>query len=243
MRGLPGKAARRLWVFKRLAIAALFCLAAGELVLSTPLAARLLFAGLQIAPPLSEGQLRALSAGPPAAIAILAAGRRREAAEYGGQFGNETLDALSLERVRYGAYLGRKTGLTILVSGGLAGPRDVPLATLMAETLSADYGIRAKWLESESSNTAQNAILSTELLKRAGIGRVILVTHAWHMNRAEKAFAANGLSIEPAPTAFYDTKWSDIGSEITPSLMTLRMSGYAIHEIVGGAWYRLRYGY
>jgi uncharacterized SAM-binding protein YcdF (DUF218 family) len=216
---------------------------AGGFVLATPLAARILFSTLQIDPPLTQAEVNSLSTGQPAAIVILAAGRRREATEFGGGLGNETLDPLSLERVRYGAYLGRKTGLPILVSGGLSGPRDPSLARLMAATLSSDYGLQPKWLEDRSSNTAENAIHSAGILKPAGITRVILVTHAWHMKRSEKAFTANGLSVKPAPTAAYDTSMMGILDEITPGLGTLRMSGYAIHEIIGIAWYSLKYGY
>jgi len=243
MRVLTGKFASHMPFFKRAAIAILICLAAGEFVLSTPLAARMLLKELQTDPPLSEAEVSALRNGPPGAIAILSAGWRLGSPEFGGQYGGETLDALSLERVRYGAYLSRKTGLPILVSGGLSELGNTSLAALMAETLFTDYGIRARWLESRSANTAENAIYSSELLKRDGITRVILVTHAWHMKRAEQAFAANGLSVKPAPTAFYDTRWSNLWNEMTPALGTLRMSGYAIHEIVGMAWYRLKYGY
>ena len=114
----------------------------------------------------------------------------------------------------------------------------------MADTLQIDYGIRPKWIEDRSVNTAENASLSSSILRRAGIGRIMLVTHAWHMKRAVAAFAANGLSVTPAPTAFYlpgrETFWE---CKLTPGMGTLRMSGYAIHEIVGGVWYRVRYGY
>ncbi len=48
------------------------------------------------------------------AIVILGGGTRRYAPEYGGA----TLSTLSLERVRYGARLARRTGLPVLVSGG-----------------------------------------------------------------------------------------------------------------------------
>ena len=151
---------------KRVVIAALICLVRGGLILSTPLAAWNLFDGLQIYPLLSQSELNLLADGPPAAITLLSGGRRLASPEFGGQFGDEMLDALSLERVRYGAYLGRKTGLPILVSGGLPALGEGSLASLMAGTLSIDCGIRAKWLRSRSDNTAENAIYSTKLLKQ-----------------------------------------------------------------------------
>ena len=131
----------------------------------------------------------------------------------------------------------------MLVSGGLETSQDPPLAQLLAEVLSHDYGIVAKWQEARSRNTAENAIYSSNILKGAGIERVILVTHAWHMKRAYDAFMANGMTVIPAPTAFYGRPQTYRRTEFIPSGHAFRMSGYAIHETLGSEWYALRYGY
>ena len=211
--------------------------------MSTPLVARLMFSGLQVYPPLTPSELAAVTAGPPASIVILSAGRRI-APEFGGQFGGQTPDSVSLERLRYGAYLARLTGLPILISGGNGGERrGSSLAQILAEALWQDYGLRARWLEQKSTNTAQNAIFSAEILRDAGTNRVLLVTHAWHMKRARSAFVANGMSVIPAPTAFYRSGQEGFWRQLIPDAGTLRMSAYATHEIVGGMWYALKYGY
>jgi len=171
---------------------------------------------------------------------ILSAGRRVYAPEFGG----ETADELTLERVRYGARLARGTQLPVLVSGGSPHGEAVSLAKLMADALRADYGITAKWQESRSTNTAENAIYSADILKRAGINRIVLVTHAWHMKRAYAAFAANGLSVIAAPTAFYGRPVSRTWSYyVEPDERAFRNVGYALHEIIGGYWYAVRYGF
>jgi uncharacterized SAM-binding protein YcdF (DUF218 family) len=117
------------------------------------------------------------------------------------------------------------------------------LAELLAATLSQDYGIRSRWLESESTNTAENAIFSSRILKQEGISRIVLVTHAWHLQRARAAFMANGMSVTPAPTAFYRPVRRTFLDRLIPSISALRMSGYAVHESLGIAWYAFRYGY
>lgn len=208
------------------------------LCLSTPSAAGLLFLELQGYPAIPSDHLSGLTSGPPAAIVILAAGRRNFAPEFSSASG--TVDALSLERLRYGAFLAHATGLPVLVSGGL---RPVPLANLMANALKQDFGISPRWLETNSRNTAENAIFSSRILHASGIRRILLVTHAWHMRRARAAFVANGMSVTPAPTAFYVRNSDAIWPGLRPSLTTLNMSGYAIHELVGSLWYKLRYGY
>jgi uncharacterized SAM-binding protein YcdF (DUF218 family) len=114
----------------------------------------------------------------------------------------------------------------------------------MANALRSDYGIEARWLEPRSANTAQNAIFSSEILRSAGIRRVILVTHAWHMKRARAAFLGNGISVLPGPTAFYGPAGEeDTLLRFVPHVRSLRMSGFAMHEIIGSQWYRLKYGF
>jgi uncharacterized SAM-binding protein YcdF (DUF218 family) len=218
----------------------LLSVAAGGVVLSVPAVSDALINSLQVFPALSPAEIQTAASGPPAAIVILSAGRRIYAPEFGGQ----TADEITLERVRYGAKLARETHLPVLVSGGAPQGEALPLAELMADLLRTDYGIDAKWQESRSVNTAENAIYSAQILKGAGIGRVLLVTHAWHMKRAYAAFVANGVSVVAAPTAFYgrpaERSWSDY---VEPNMRALRNSGYAIHEIIGGYWYAIRYGY
>jgi uncharacterized SAM-binding protein YcdF (DUF218 family) len=221
---------------RRSIFAALIFGAAAIYALSTPVPAGIIFRSLEVYAPIESSRWSQLASDSSAAIVILSAGRRTYAPEFGG----ETVDALTLERVRYGAYVARQTNLPILVSGGLGA---VSLAELMSRALQTDYAITPKWQETESRNTAENAIFSSTILQRSGIRRIILVTHAWHMKRAVAAFSANGLTVTPAPTAFYLPVARGFWSAITPNLSTLRMSGYGIHETVGYIWYKVRYGY
>ena len=210
------------------------------LILSIPAVSDGLIDSLQVFPALSPGEIRDVSSGPPTAIVILSAGRRTYAPEFGGQ----TADEITLERVRYGAKLARDTHLPVLVSGGAPQAEDVSLAKIMADVLRTDYGIDAKWQESQSVNTAENAIYSADILKRAGIRRAVLVTHAWHMKRAYAAFAANGMAVVAAPTAFYGRPDDpSLPYDFEPNMRAFRDSGYALHEIIGEYWYAIRYGY
>ena len=231
-----GRAARSL---KRAVIIAVFLSSGMVLLLSLPPISDFLVDRLQVFPALTATELVKRSEGVPTALVILSAGRRAYAPEFGG----ETVDELALERIRYGAEVARATRLPVLVSGGLGNDQDPPLAKLMADALERDFEVPVKWQESVSSTTAENAIYSSRLLKRAGIERVVLVTHAWHIKRARAAFAANGMVVIPAPTAFYGRVREEGISGLLPSMRALRMSGYAIHETLGSEWYSLRYGY
>lgn len=174
------------------------------------------------------------------AIVVLAGGRNTNAPEYGG----ETVADITLRRLRYGVRLARASGLPMLVTGGRVFGGDVPSeAELMAESLREDFGFEPRWLETDSRNTAENARYSAQLLKAAGIDSIVLVSDAMHLARAMPAFESTGLHVVPAPTAFQTVAVS--GTELLdwlPSPGALAVSRYALHELLGRAYYRWHYG-
>ena len=118
------------------------------------------------------------------------------------EYGVDIVGATTLERVRYGAFLHHRTGKPVLVSGGQVQMRTTPIGIQMYETLTKEFNVPVRWTESRSMTTHENAAYSSELLKRDGVSRVLLVTHAWHMRRAMAAFRAEGLEPIAAPTRF-----------------------------------------
>ena len=200
------------------------------LLLSTPASVSLLLHGLEDTPPLSMAAAREARA-----IVILAAGQRRNAPEYGGA----TINRLSLERLRYGARLARRTGLPILVSGGAPGA-DIPEALLMKDALEQDFGLKAAWTESTSRDTRDNARNSAALLRDAGITRVLLVTHAAHMPRAIEEFHAAGLEVIPAPTAWLgNPEGTPEPADFIPGANGAYAGWFAVHEWLGRVAYWL----
>ena len=75
----------------------------------------------------------------------------------------------------------------------------------------------------------------------AKINRIILVTHALHMRRAVEQFQQHGLQVIPAPTLFLSKSDSLDLFSFLPSAKALENSSLVIHEILGRAWYKLRY--
>lgn len=167
------------------------------------------------------------------AIVILSAGLDVMAPENGGEPG---VDAMTLERLRYGARLHRQTHLPILVTGGAWSRRKIILADVMATSLETDFQIRTKWRERRANNTYQNARGSAEILASDGIDTVFLVTHAWHMPRSQRAFERAGLTVIPAPMGFERSTGFRFSS-LLPSAKAFHMNYYALHELLGRAWY------
>lgn len=176
---------------------------------------------------------------PPAgteAIVVLAGDSRRPTPEYGGPVPGPMV----LERLRYAARLQRETGLPILASGGLTQDDTVSHAALMREALTDDFRAIVRWTESASANTFENARESAALLAADGIGRVYLVTHAWHMPRAVAAFESTGLDVVPAPTAFTTPTPFEV-KYFVPTASGWAESYYALHEWIGRIWYGIEY--
>jgi uncharacterized SAM-binding protein YcdF (DUF218 family) len=178
------------------------------------------------------------------AIVVLAAGRMERAPEYGNR---EIPDYIALARLRYAAHLQRRTGLPVLVSGGngstVTDPHAVDYvgskADAMAMALREDFGVPVRWIERDSSDTADNARFSAALLRADGVHRILLVTDAMHMPRARTAFERAGLDVVSAPTMFFSAQGLPLGAWV-PSAEGMRRSWYAIYELIGIGWYRLR---
>lgn len=172
------------------------------------------------------------------AIAVLGGGSYPGAPEYG----RDTVNAASLERLRYAAWLHRRTGAPILVTGGNPrGDGSGPEAEHIRAVLEDEFRVPVRWIETRSRNTAENALLTRKVLAGSGVRAVFLVTHAWHMPRARWAFERAGLRVVPAPTHFSGRVPSGIEA-FTPTAEALRTVALVGREIIGLAWYRLQFG-
>lgn len=172
------------------------------------------------------------------AIVVLGAGRYRNATEYGG----DTVSSFSLERIRYAALLQRKTNLPLLATGGSPTGEPISEAELMKKTLQQAFSVPVKWIETKSATTWENSLYSSKLLKQNNIKTILLVTHAWHMPRAKKAFEKNGMIVLPAATRFYrESPLKKGGLRWIPNASAQYQNWYIFHEIIGSWWYQYKY--
>ena len=152
----------------------------------------------------------------------------------------DTLSSLSLERVVYAAEAYRRLHLPVAVSGGSVFPAQTAEAALMRTAFSRDFAVPVAWSDDQSRTTYENALYTARLLSPERIATVIVVTHAWHLPRALWAFEHVGLRALPwpVPRDFVRLKRID---DLLPSIAALHDSAYALHEIIGLFYYRLRY--
>ena len=109
----------------------------------------------------------------------------------------------------------------------------------MRIALEQDFRVPVRWTEEASDNTFENARNSFRILQQAGIRRIYLVTHAWHMPRAAMTFRRAGFDVIEAPTAFTTRYRTDLLAFL-PQANALYDSRIFIHEIIGMLWYRVK---
>lgn len=193
-------------------------------LLSSPFFVAQILAPLENVPPLDLTQV-----GQAQAVVILGGGRKESALEYGG----ETVNGATLERVRYGARVAKKTGLPVLVTGG-APTRGTAEAVLMARALEEDFDLKPRWLEVNSLDTGENARMSATLLHAQGVKTVVLVTHASHMRRAMAEFRQAGFQVLPAPTSYISgSKPMNLLMGLLPDAKSAYAGWVGLHEWLG----------
>jgi uncharacterized SAM-binding protein YcdF (DUF218 family) len=208
-------------LLKRRPVLARACLALGLgslWLLSTPMVSDALASLAEHYPPMNLRR-----AGDAQAIVILGGGGQRAfAPEYGGP----AAEPLLLERLSYGAFIARKTGLPVLVTGFQIE------AIAMRDTLLRNFDIDAHWVDDQAYDTFENARNSVRLLEADGVHRIVLVTHATHMWRSVHEFTAAGFEVTAAPVGILSGRDRGI-AHFLPSPDALLRSYGAAYELLG----------
>ncbi len=175
------------------------------------------------------------------AIVILGGGRRSGAVEY-PQYQDQNIEARAMERVRYGVTLSQATHLPILITGGApdaTSGNELTEAELTQKVLNNEFQVQARWVEKQSKTTEENSAFSVKMLKQEGITHIYLVTHFWHMPRAQAVFEKHGLKVTPAPMGFYQ-KDQFHPLDFYPSTAGIERMRLIWSEALGLIWYGIK---
>jgi len=171
------------------------------------------------------------------AIVVLGSGRERGDPAWG----SDQPTGVGLERQRYAARLAKASGLPILTSGGLHYGTPPTEAALMAESLLNDFDVKVRWQEGRSRTTWENAQFTAQVLEPQSVKRIVLVTQAWHMQRAVWSFEQAGFTVVPAPVGFLGVDNARPLGGWMPEFKSIWQSGQLLNEAVGLVGYKLFY--
>jgi uncharacterized SAM-binding protein YcdF (DUF218 family) len=211
----------------------------GLVLFSMPYSAMLAARPFEAAYPPFDAKRFSSVAGTRYAVIVLGGGRDFGAAEYpeGERMSNSTL-----QRVRYGARLARTLSLPLAVSGGLPLGGRHSEADLMNRFVAEELGQEVLLVEARSQDTRDNALFTSEALRRLGFGGALLVTDVAHMPRALRAFAPHGLDIVPAPIRYSADRPTSM-KDFIPSADGLEGVQRVLRELLALTWYWLRGDY
>jgi uncharacterized SAM-binding protein YcdF (DUF218 family) len=176
----------------------------------------------------------------PQAIVVLGGGRALRAE--GGRVVAGYPAGSTVERVFTGAQLQKASGLPLLVTGGNPDGQLPTEAAVMRESLAVEFGVPVRWVEDRSRNTIENAQLSANLLRAAGIKSVYLVTNDYHLRRARLLFEAQGLAVAPVAALTRSRDAAAVAFSwrlLVPSAGAVEQTFLASNEIVGIAYARV----
>ncbi|MDU8604658.1 YdcF family protein [Pseudomonas syringae group sp. 247E2] len=208
---------------------AFFAVGLGGLwLMSLPVAVEFAARKIEQVPPLPQQQWATL-AQQADAIVVLGNGRERNSPTWG----TDTPTGLGLERLRLAARLSKTSGLPILTTGGLHFEQPPSEASIMAQSLHDDFGVTARWQEGLSRTTWENATMTAAVLQPLGVKRVVLVTQAWHMQRARWSFEKAGFTVVSAPVGFLGVDNARPFGGWLPESRVFTQSGVLLNEAAG----------
>lgn len=173
------------------------------------------------------------------AIIILGGGATLDTPNIGG---DGHLYGASANRLLTAAQLYEQLKVPIIVSGGKVLETTGNEAEITKRIL-LNLGVPSAEIivENKSLNTTQNAAFTKALIDERGFKRPILVTSAFHMERAFRQFAKVGQQVTPFPTDYQANVENRFGIyQLIPSATALMDTQLAIKEYIGllvSKWY------
>jgi uncharacterized SAM-binding protein YcdF (DUF218 family) len=152
----------------------------------------------------------------------------------------DRLGPLSLERLVFAADAYDRLHLPVVLSGGQFGAMQPALAELMKVALERYFKVPVTWTENKSHTTYENAFYTARLLRDQHIHTIVVVTQARDLPRAIWSFERVGLRALPwiVPHTPLD---ADRVEDFLPDSKSFQASFFAVHELLGIVYYRLRY--
>lgn len=133
-----------------------------------------------------------------------------------------------------------KSPILILTRGKMPWSLGIAEGEYLKE-IAIKYGVSEEniILTDEVQNTDQEAKAIKKILTENA--KIILVTSAFHMPRAEKVFKAANINLIPFPVDFQNSKSKTTMMDFIPSAGSLFDTSHFVREMIGRLYYNLKY--
>lgn len=152
-----------------------------------------------------------------------------------------TVSDVTLQRLKYAAYLRQKTHLPIIVSGSKTSGSQATEADIMSRYLQENDNIIVAFKDEKGQTDEGQRPYFISMFKQKHIDSIYLVTNGWNMARSQFIFECAGINVIPAPMG-YEEGFGDTLDNLTPNRHALDMSAVAIREFVARYWYQMKQG-
>ena len=134
-----------------------------------------------------------------------------------------------------------KAPIMVLTGGKLPWSVGKPEGEYLRD-IAIKYGVPNKniLLTENVENTDQEAKAVAKILNKAS-PKIILVTSAFHMPRAQKVFEAAGINVEPFAVDFLSEADKYTIMNFIPSTKAFHQTNFFIRELIGRLYYNLKY--
>jgi uncharacterized SAM-binding protein YcdF (DUF218 family) len=149
----------------------------------------------------------------------------------------------TIQRTRHAAWLYSKFKVPVVACGGrfTYEPDAAPVAELMRELLMT-WGVPESdiVLEEKGRSTFEQAMGAGKILQSRGAERVLVVTDAFHMRRADGMLRKLGITTQPAACGFRSMPSEVRWTHFVPGDRALELTNDALREWAALAYYRLQ---
>lgn len=149
---------------------------------------------------------------------------------------------LMMGRIVTAVRLYQRLKLPVIVTGGRVFDDGGTAEAPVVKRFLVDLGVPADRIleENRARDTEQNARLTAAICKQHGYTHPILLTAAYHLKRADMAFAAAGMTVTPFPAYFLGSRGVPFHwRHLLPRAGALYASAGALHEYLGMLYYRM----
>jgi uncharacterized SAM-binding protein YcdF (DUF218 family) len=173
------------------------------------------------------------------AYVVLGGGVNRKSVDI---FGKGTLSSASTARLVAAFRLYRMARRPIIISGGPAYPSEVPESEVGKRFL-VKLGVRNDHImtETRSRDTQENAIFTKELCAGKGIRKIVLVTSAYHLERAILLFRPFFSDVIPCPSDLRTSMDEARVRDFFPETDSLYDTSIALRERLSILFYKIKF--